>query len=395
MQESIWNRTASLRPREPLSGDRKVDAAVIGGGLAGILTAHFLRAAGLETVVLEAARAGSGQTGRTTAKITAQHGLIYERLIDQLGREKAVLYAQANQWAVAEYRRMVREGGIDCDFTDCPAYLYATGDPWPIHREAEAAHSLGIDAACTADTELPFPVAAALRFGNQARFHPLRFLDAVAEPLELYEQTRVRDVEGNRVITDRGTVTAEHVVSACHYPFRNVPGYYFLRMHQERSYVLALKNAPQLDGMYYGVDPEGLSFRNAGEYLLLGGGNLEARDIVLASPILGSKAGEVTRRLDLRNVQIKGGSWRYLRLLSGQWENVVIEPPVIVDKSRLENVAAYNLQFPQGEPWSEVEESEGPLYFGVTRRPTPFAWEEVHVPEPEDWGIAWRVIGGR
>ena len=130
-------------------------------------------------------------------------------------------------------------------------------------------------------------------------------------------------------------------------------------------------------------------------HLSLGGGNLEARDIVLASPILGSKAGEVTRRLDLRNVQIKGGSWRYLRLLSGQWENVVIEPPVIVDKSRLENVAAYNLQFPQGEPWSEVEESEGPLYFGVTRRPTPFAWEEVHVPEPEDWGIAWRVIGGR
>ena len=117
--------------------------------------------------------------------------------------------------------------------------------------------------------------------------------------------------------------------------------------------------------------------------------------LVLASPILGSKAGEVTRRLDLRNVQIKGGSWRYLRLLSGQWENVVIEPPVIVDKSRLENVAAYNLQFPQGEPWSEVEESEGPLYFGVTRRPTPFAWEEVHVPEPVDWGIAWRVIGGR
>ena len=271
MQESIWNRTASLRPREPLSGDRKVDAAVIGGGLAGILTAHFLRAAGLETVVLEAARAGSGQTGRTTAKITAQHGLIYERLIDQLGREKAVLYAQANQWAVAEYRRMVRELGIDCDFTDCPAYLYATGDPWPIHREEEAARSLGIDAACVADTELPFPVAAALRFGNQARFHPLRFLDAVAEPLELYEQTRVRDVEGNRVITDRGTVTAEHVVFACHYPFRNVPGYYFLRMHQERSYVLALENAAGLEGMYFGTDGDGLSFRHQGDLLLLGG----------------------------------------------------------------------------------------------------------------------------
>ncbi len=272
MQESIWTRTASLRPREPLSGDRKADAAVIGGGLAGILTAHFLRAAGLETVVLEAARVGSGQTGRTTAKITAQHGLIYERLIDQLGREKAGLYAEANQWAVAEYRRMAREEGIDCDFADCPAYVYATGDPWPIHREAEAARSLGIDAACTADTELPFPVAAALRFEHQARFHPLRFLNAVAEPLALYEKTRVKDVEQNRVMTDRGTVTAEHIVFACHYPFRNVPGYYFLRMHQERSYVLALENAAELEGLYFGADGDGLSFRPQGNLLLLGGG---------------------------------------------------------------------------------------------------------------------------
>ena len=115
-------------------------------------------------------------------------------------------------------------------------------------------------------------MAAALRFGNQARFHPLRFLDAVAEPLELYEQTRVRDVEGNRVITDRGTVTAEHVVFACHYPFRNVPGYYFLRMHQERSYVLALRGAARLKGMYYGTDPDGVSLRPCGDLLLLGGG---------------------------------------------------------------------------------------------------------------------------
>lgn len=91
--------------------------------------------------------------------------------------------------------------------------------------------------------------------------------------MTVYEQTLVLRVDGGRVETDRGTVRARHVVFACHFPFVNAPGYYFARMHQERSYVLALKNAPQLDGMYYGVDPEGLSFRNAGEYLLLGGGN--------------------------------------------------------------------------------------------------------------------------
>ncbi len=129
-------------------------------------------------------------------------------------------------------------------------------------------------------------------------------------------------------------------------------------------------------------------------HLSMGGGNLEARNITLAAPMLGSKTGEVTRRLDLRNVIFKGGSWRYLRLLSGQWENVVIEPPVIVDESRLENVAAYNLQFPLGEPWSGIEESEASLYFGLMRRPVPFSWEEVHVPAPEDWGIVWRKTGG-
>ena len=83
-----------------------------------------------------------------------------------------------------------------------------------------------------------------------------------------------------------------------------------------------------------------------------------------------------------------------MRLLSGQWENVVIEPPVIVDESRLENVAAYNLQFPLGEPWSGIEESEASLYFGLMRRPVSFSWEEVHVPAPEDWGIVWRKTGG-
>ncbi len=129
-------------------------------------------------------------------------------------------------------------------------------------------------------------------------------------------------------------------------------------------------------------------------YLSLGGGNLEARNITLASPMLGSKTGEVTRRLDLRNVILKGGSWCSLRLLRGQWENVVIEPPVIVHESRLENVAAYNLQFPQGEPWSGIEDSEGSLYFGLMRRPVPFSWEDVRVPVPEDWGFAWRKAGG-
>lgn len=273
MSESIWSKTVKFPERAPLRGDLAVDAAVIGGGLAGILTAHFLREAGLRAVVLEAARVGSGQTKNTTAKITSQHSLVYHRLTERFGEEKARQYAQANQQAIAEYRHLIGSQRIACEWADCPAYLYSTAEREPLAREFETAKKLGIDASYCSETELPFPVAAALRFDHQARFHPLKFLRAVADPLEVYELTRVTAAEENRVVTDRGTVTAGHIIFACHYPFQNFPGYYFMRMHQERSYVIALENTARLEGMYLGVDQDGLSLRPDGGLLLLGGGS--------------------------------------------------------------------------------------------------------------------------
>ncbi len=273
MTESIWSKTEQLPLFPPLQGALSVDAAVIGGGMAGVLIAHFLKAAGLNVVVLEAGRLGSGQTKNTTAKITAQHGLIYHRLAEQFGEEKSRQYAEANQRAIAEYRCLIEEGKIDCDFTEAPAYLYSTGGSEQLEKEYEAAKAAGIGAELLFGTELPFPVSAALRFDDQAHFHPLKFLRALAGGLNICEQTTVRSVEGNEIVTGRGTVTAQFIIFACHYPFVNAPGYYFMRMHQERSYVLALENAAKLEGMYYGVDADGLSFRPQGDLLLLGGGN--------------------------------------------------------------------------------------------------------------------------
>lgn len=270
-QKSIWNQEISLAHRERLSEDIHADAAVIGGGMAGILTAHFLKAAGVRAVVLEANRVGSGQTGRTTAKITSQHGLIYEPLIYHFGMERAQQYADANEAAIREYRRMAKEQDIPCDFVDCASCLYAVEDWQSIAREYEAAEKLGLAADYREAAELPFAAGKALFFQGQAHFHPLKFLKAVAEPLVIYEQTRVLHVEKNQVYTTGGRVTAEHIVFCSHYPFQNFPGYYFLRMHQERSYVLALEHAGKVNAMYYGVDGPRLSLRMQGEMLLLGG----------------------------------------------------------------------------------------------------------------------------
>ena len=270
--ESIWSKTTQLPAQPSLPGDLSVEAAVIGGGMAGLLTAYLLQEKGIEAVVLEADRVAGGQTKNTTAKITSQHGLIYTKLTRQFGAERAGQYARANQRAIGEYRRLIEALEADCGFEICPAYLYSGVEEDCLREEAEAAQSLGIPAEFTTETELPFPVKGAVRFDGQGRFHPLRFLEAVLPKVTVYENTRVTEVKGDKIRTERGTVRAKHIVFATHYPFVNFPGYYFLRMHQERSYVLALENALLPGGMYYGVDEGGLSLRTAGDCLLLGGG---------------------------------------------------------------------------------------------------------------------------
>lgn len=307
--ESIWTMTTDKTERAALKKNLSVDAVVIGGGIAGVLTARFLQRRGIGTVVLEASRLFSGQTKNTTAKITLQHGMIYHKLMDKVGERQAGLYMEANRLAVSHYRRIVEEQDIDCQFRNCSSYLYTMKDEEALHKEGEAAKSLGICAEYTTRTELPFQVKGALCYYDQAVFHPLLFLHRMAEGLTIYENTKVLSVEGHEVVTQNHVtqnhrIEAGHIVFATHYPFINVPGFYFLRMHQERSYVLALRNTKQMDHAYYGIDEDGLSFRKSGDVLLLGGGGHRTgenkgggayRNLALAADRMFPGCREVTR----------------------------------------------------------------------------------------------------
>lgn len=269
--KSIWSESIQIKEREPLSGDIKTEIAVIGAGLAGLLTASALQRAGRRVVVLEANRIASGQTRNTTAKITSQHGMIYRRLIDTVGKNRAKQYAMANEAAIEAYRKLIADENINCSFEERNAYVYGK-DSKQLQAETEAAASLGLPASFVRETVLPFSAAGAVCFTHQAQFHPLQFIDHIARPLTVYENTPVLCVEDERIETGRGEARAEHIVFACHYPFVNFPGMYFARMHQERSYVLALENAAQMDGMWIGAGDNAYSFRNYGKLLLLGGG---------------------------------------------------------------------------------------------------------------------------
>ena len=269
---SIWSAETKLPEFAPLSGCKTADVAVIGGGAAGILTAYLLGLQGASAVVLEADRILSGATKNTTAKITAQHGLIYSRMIRKFGLDFAQGYAQANRDAIAKYAELVRQNQIGCDFQECAAFCYDRENPEEIERETRDAERLGFSASFTKQTELPFPVAGAVRFGGQARFQPLAFFGALARGLTVFEHTRARSIENGCVMTDRGRVDAPHIVVATHFPFLDRPGYYFVRMYQQRSYVLALENAAELSDVYLDAKDGGLSFRGFRNLLLLGGG---------------------------------------------------------------------------------------------------------------------------
>lgn len=278
--ESIWSKTVRLPQGQELAGDLYVKNVVIGAGMAGILTAYLLKKNGEDVIVIEADDIAGGQTKNTTAKITSQHDLRYQDMIKKAGFHRAQGYAMANELAIRSYEKIVRTEGISCDFQRLPSFLYSTveADRDLLQQEAKAAKTLGIDAYYVEGNhiqELPFSVAGAVCFENQAQFHPLAFIKALSEQLRIYEKTRVLSVHEHVITTDKGTVTAEHIIFATHYPFSNVPGFYFIRQHQERSYVLSLagEDVPrELSGMYYGIDQAGLSFRCAEGRLLLGGG---------------------------------------------------------------------------------------------------------------------------
>ena len=267
--ESVWTEV-QLPHFAPLAGDISADVLVIGGGMAGLLCAHALTEAGAKCVIAEASVIAGGITKNTTAKITSQHGLIYHKLAQRFGFRTAGLYLKANEQAVSAYRALCE--GIDCDYCQQDNYIYSHTDRSLLEKELSCLHSLGFPASLSEDLPLPFPTVGAVKFPRQGQFHPLKFLAAISSGLTIFEHTPVRQLTNGGAVTDRGTIRAEKIIAATHFPFLNKHGSYFLKLYQQRSYAIALENVPIMDGMYLDEADNGLSFRSYGKKLILGGG---------------------------------------------------------------------------------------------------------------------------
>ncbi|MFZ5354494.1 MAG: FAD-dependent oxidoreductase [Bacillota bacterium] len=260
--QSYWMASTEETSYPALEADINVDTAIIGGGMVGITTGFLLKKEGMKVAVIEADRIVQGTTAHTTAKITSQHKLIYDKIKSNYGMELARQYADANETAIRFMSELIQQKNIECDFNNQPAFVYTQSDEYveKIQKEADTASKLGIDAVYTDDIPLPFKVKAALKFSGQAQFHPRKYLLALAKDIpgdgsHIFEQSRVVDLqEGNPavVITDKGKkVTAKYVIIASHFPCYDGLGMYFARIYPYRSYAVGFLAKKQFPGGMY------------------------------------------------------------------------------------------------------------------------------------------------
>lgn len=269
---SLWQKTVPpLSEYSQLKSDLTCDAVVIGAGLTGVLTAHMLKKQGMDVILLDAGTPGQGTTAHTTAKITAQHGLCFAKMISSYGFETAKRIVQANLAAVESYSELIHRLQIDCEFQRCDCYLYDCNTSAAIRSEWDAARALGMPVTLTRETQLPFSVAAAMKLPGQALFHPLKFLNALLDGLTIYGNTSVTALRDGCAETKFALVRAKHFFITTRFPFFLLPGLYFARMHQERSYAISVSGAAPLNDMYLDTDKSGTMLRPWRDQLILSG----------------------------------------------------------------------------------------------------------------------------
>lgn len=273
---SYWLETTknTRKNYSQLSKNQEVDICIIGGGLVGITSAYFLKDSGQKTIILERDRICSKVSGHSTAKITSQHNLFYNYLINSFDKNFAKGYLKANEEAKERIKYIIEKEKIDCDFSiqDSYVYAYSENDVNEIKTEVTAVQSL--DFPCEFIEELPLPIKTygAIKFPNQAQFNPSKYAAALCDiisksGINIYENSIVTKIEKNEdegyiIYTSENEVRAKHVILATHYPIVNFPGFYFLKMYQNMSYVIAVDTKCDLPkGMYINNSIPTYSFR--------------------------------------------------------------------------------------------------------------------------------------
>lgn len=289
MNCSYWVESTKKTDYPKISENMDTDVLIIGGGITGIMTAYMLSNSGLNICLVDADRMAMGVTANTTAKITSQHGLLYHYLLNSFDFETAKGYLDSNEEAIKTISDIIKKEDIDCDFVSQDSYVYTCdkSNVTKIVDEVSAVTSLGLNAEYVTNSPLPFPIEAGIKFPGQAQFHPRKYLLSLLPILEkngvnIFENSKVVDIKHVKdkyeVYVNEYKITTKYLVMASHYPIKNFPGMYFIKMYQDSSYAVGVELENDVfDGMYISCDEPVTSFRNTmqdnGKKLLIVGGS--------------------------------------------------------------------------------------------------------------------------
>lgn len=282
--ESFWEEEIKKHQEfESVKNNIDVSVCIIGGGLTGLSTAYYLSKK-VSVAVVEKDRICSHTSGKTTGKITSQHGLFYEYLINSENKEFAKKYLKANEKAIDNIENIIKESQGECDFEREDAYVFTMQETKVDQIKNEQASVDKIDkekSEFVKQVLLPLEIAGAIKFRNQAKFHPVKYGYILANSImnnngRVFENSKVTDIKrknGKYIVSvNRNKIIADYVVIATRYPIVNVPGYHFLKMYQSTSYaVMADVKKELFNGMYISTEVPNISFRTVkdGERKLL------------------------------------------------------------------------------------------------------------------------------
>lgn len=290
MDNNYWYYEDNLSGAIP-DRDVKFDVAVIGGGLAGLMCAYELTERDYKVCVVEAKRIGCGETRNSSAMLSFAHDLVYERLIDKQGIETARQYLALNKRGLDKIVRIITENNIDCGFNRADMYLFATTKKGAqdLLKERDAYDRLGFKTDVADSTELPYYIEKALKIEGQGYLDPYKFVLGLRDALiqrgtMIYENCRVTEApQGNRLAVKEHEIIADNFIVATHFPYINMPGYYFAKMYQSRSHNVVFKCKEKLANIYESVEEDGYEYRPVNDGILCGGANVRTGKYAYAS----------------------------------------------------------------------------------------------------------------
>jgi len=223
-----WIDSASVPTFPSLDKDITCDVLIIGGGITGLTAAYLLAAAGRSVALIERRRCGEVDTGHTSAHLTMVTDLHLIDLQRSFGRDHAQAAWDAGLAAIGQIHSIVRDEEIDCDFSWVPGFLHAPPaekdpDLESMRKEADLASALGFDAHYVED--VPFMHAPGVRFEDQGRFHPRKYLAGLARATvarggHIFEHTEAAEFSDRPRFVKARThkISCEHIVLATHTP---------------------------------------------------------------------------------------------------------------------------------------------------------------------------------